>query len=145
MKTLLLTERDIKQLLSMDNVIDTVELAFRETGLHHVQMPPKLYLTYHKHNGDLRTMPSYLEALDISAVKVVSVHPDNRERHDLPTVMATVLLVDPRNGVPLSIMGGNWITNMRTGAAGGVAAKYLARKDSRIVGVVGAGAQARTQ
>jgi alanine dehydrogenase len=54
--------------------------------------------------------------------------------------MATIILIDPRNGVPIVIIGGTWITNMRTGAAGGVAAKYLARKDSKIVSLVGAGA-----
>jgi len=54
-------------------------------------------------------------------------------------------LVDPRNGAPLAIMGGTWVTAVRTGAAGGVAAKYLARKNSKVVGLVGAGAQAKTQ
>lgn len=90
-------------------------------------------------------MPSYLEELDVSAVKVVNVHPDNRAKYDLPSVMATIVLVDPRNGAPLAIMGGTWVTAVRTGAAGGVAAKYLARKDSEVVGLVGAGAQAKTQ
>ena len=145
MKTLLLTEKEVKQLLSIDEVMAAVESAFREKGLGHVQMPAKLYLFYNKYNGDLRAMPSYLEELDISAVKVVNVHPDNRAKYNLPTVMATIVLIDPKNGAPLAIMGGTAITDMRTGAAGGVAAKYLARKDSTTVGLVGAGAQARTQ
>ena len=145
MKTLLLTEEDVKQLLSMDGVMKAVESAFREKGLGHVQMPAKLYLFYSKYNGDLRAMPSYLEELDVSAVKVVNVHPDNRVKYNLPTVMATIILIDPKNGAPLAVMGGTAITDMRTGAAGGVAAKYLARKDSRVLGFVGAGAQARTQ
>ena len=145
MKTLLLTEKEVKQLLSIDEVMAAVESAFREKGLGHVQMPAKLYLFYNKYNGDLRAMPSYLDELDISAVKVVNVHPDNRAKYNLPTVMATIVLIDPKNGAPLAIMGGTAITDMRTGAAGGVAAKYLARKDSKTVGLVGAGAQARTQ
>lgn len=145
MKTLLLTELDVEQLLSMDEVMVAVESAFKEKGLGRVQMPVKLYLFYEKYNGDLRTMPSYLEELDVSAVKVVNVHPDNRAKYDLPSVMATIVLVDPRNGAPLAIMGGTWVTAVRTGAAGGVAAKYLARKDSEVVGLVGAGAQAKTQ
>ncbi len=145
MKTLLLTEKEVRQLLSIDEVMKAVESAFREKGLGNVQMPAKLYLFYNKYNGDLRAMPSYLEELDISAVKVVNVHPDNRLKYSLPTVMATIVLIDPKNGAPLAIMGGTAITDMRTGAAGGVAAKYLARKDSKTVGLVGAGAQARTQ
>ena len=145
MKTLLLTEKDIKQLLSMNEIMEAVESAFKEKGLRHVQMPPKLYIFYTKYKGDMRAMPSYLEELDVSAVKVVNVHPDNRTKYNLPTVMATIILIDPKNGAPIAIMGGTWITDMRTGAAGGVAAKYLARKDVKIVGLVGAGAQAKTQ
>jgi alanine dehydrogenase len=90
-------------------------------------------------------MPSYLEALDISAVKVVNVHPDNRTKFNMPTVMATLILIDPKNGAPIAVMDATWITDMRTGASGGVAAKHLARKDPKIIGLVGAGAQARTQ
>jgi len=144
-RTLLLTESEVKQLLSMDEVVGAVESAFREKGLGRVQMPAKLYLFYSRYNGDLRAMPSYLEELDVSAVKIVNVHPDNRVKYGLPTVMATIILVDPKSGAPIAIMGGTTITDMRTGAAGAVAAKYLARKDSKIVGLVGAGAQARTQ
>jgi len=129
----------------MNEVIEAVELAFKEKGLGRVQMPAKIYLFYKKYNGDLRAMPSYLEELDISAVKIVNVHPDNRTKYGLPTVMATIVLVDPKSGAPIAIMGGTTITAMRTGAAGAVAAKYLARKNSKVVGLVGAGMQARTQ
>lgn len=108
-------------------------------------MPAKPYLFYKKYNGDLRTMPSYLEKLDISAVKIVNVHPDNPEKYNLPTVIATIILIDPKNGAPLAIMGGTRVTATRTGAAGGIAAKYLARKDSEVLGIIGAGTQARTQ
>jgi len=145
MKTLLLKESDVKRLLSMDEVMQAVELAFAEKGFNRVQMPAKLYVFFKKYNGDLRTMPSYIEGLDISAVKVVSVHPENRTKYNLPTVMATLIVIDPRNGAPIAIMGGIWLTHMRTGASGGVAAKYLARKDSSVVGFIGAGAQSRTQ
>jgi alanine dehydrogenase len=145
MRTLLLTEKEVKQLLSMQEVMEAVELAFAEKGLKRVEMPPKLYLFFKRYNGDLRTMPSYLEGLEVSAVKVVNVHPDNRTKHGLPTVMAMIILIDPKNGAPIAVIAGTWITDIRTGASGGVAAKYLARKDSKILGLVGAGAQSRTQ
>jgi len=122
-----------------------VELAFKEKGLGRAQMPAKLYLFYEKYGGDLRAMPSYLEALDISAVKIVNVHPDNRAKRGLPTVMATIILIDPGSGFPMAIMGGTAITDFRTGAAGGVAAKYLANPDPKVIALVGAGAQAKTQ
>ena len=135
----------MKKLLSLSEVIEAVESAFKEKGLGRVQMPAKIYLYYRKYGGDLRAMPSFLEDLDISAVKVVNVHPQNPATNGLPTVMAVIVLIDPSTGAPLAIMGGTTITDMRTGAAGGVAAKYLARKDSKVVGLIGAGAQARTQ
>jgi alanine dehydrogenase len=140
-----LTDDEVKKLLSMDEVMEAVEQAFKEKGLGRVQMPAKIYIFFKKYNGDLRTMPSYLEKLDISAVKIVNVHPDNRTKYNFPTVMAVIVLIDPKNGAPLAIMSGTTVTDMRTGASGGVAAKYLARKDSKIVGLVGAGVQARTQ
>ena len=145
METLLLTNDEVRRLLSMSEVMEAVELAFRQKGFGRVQMPAKTYLHYTLYNGDLRTMPSYIEELDVSAVKIVNVHPDNPSKRNLPTVMAVIVLIDPATGVPLSIMGGTAVTYMRTGAAGGVAAKYLARSDSRIVGLIGAGTQARSQ
>lgn len=145
MKTLILTEKDVKRLLTFEEVMEAVELAFAEKALNRVQMPFKPYIFYKKYNGDLRSMQSYLEGLDISAVKVVSVHPENREKHHLPTVMAALIVIDPRNGAPVAIMGSTWITDMGTGAAGCVAAKHLARKAPRTVGLIGAGAQAKTQ
>ena len=145
MKTLLLTEKNIRKLLTVEEVIQAVESAFKSKGLGKAQMPEKVYLFYTKHKGDLRVMPSYLEAQDVSAVKIVNVHPENPTKHDLRTVMAVIILVDPRTGAPLAITGGSGITDLRTGAAGSIAAKHLARKDAQVVGLVGAGAQARTQ
>ena len=142
---MILTDCEVKQLLSLPEVIEAVESAFKQKGLDRVQMPAKIYLFYKRFDGDLRTMPAYLEDLGISAVKIVNVHPKNPARKCLPTVMAVITLLEPSTGAPLAIMGGTTITDMRTGAAGGIAAKYLARRDSKSVGLVGAGAQARTQ
>lgn len=130
--------------LSMKEAILAVEEAFREAGKGTAQMPPKSYLVYKKYNGDLRTMPAYLEEMDATGVKVVNVHPDN-PGSGLPTVMALVILNSPKTGAPTAVMGGTFLTNMRTGAAGAVAAKYLAKKSSKTVGLIGAGAQGRTQ
>jgi alanine dehydrogenase len=145
MKTLILSEEAVKKLISLEEVTDAVESAFRMKGLGHAQMPPKQYLFMNKYNGDLRTMPAYLEENDVAAVKVVNSHPENRKRHGLPTVMATIILIDPRTGAPKAIMGGTWITALRTGAAGAIAAKYLANPNPKTIGIVGAGTQARTQ
>lgn len=142
---MILTDEEVKEVLSMPEVLNAVEEAFREKGLGRVQMPPKMYIFYRKYDGDLRVMPSYLEHLDVSAVKIVNAHPQNRYRFGLPMVMAVVVLVDPKSGFPISIMGASWLTAMRTGAAGGLAAKYLAREDSETICFIGAGVQAKTQ
>src|SRR5512135_1862883 len=98
----------------MDEVIKAVEQAFREKATGHAQMPPKTYLKYKKYNGDLRAMPAYMENLDVSSVKIVNSHPDNPTKFSLPTVSAIILLVDPKNGQPISMLGGRNITAMRT-------------------------------
>jgi alanine dehydrogenase len=139
-----LSEREVRQLLSMSEAIAAVEEAFRQHGLRRVQMPPKLYLDFYKHGGDLRAMPAYLEEQDAAGVKIVNVHPDNPGK-GLPTVMAVLVINDPSTGAPSAIMDGTYLTDVRTGAGGAVAVKYLARKDSRVVGMIGAGRQARTQ
>lgn len=143
-KTLVLCEEHIKELLSLEEVIDAVEEAFKMKGLGHAQMPSKQYLYMKKYNGDLRTMPAYLEETGVAAVKVVNSHPENR-KHGLPTVMATIILANPKTGLPEAVMGGTWITALRTGAAGAIAAKHLANPKPKTVGIIGAGAQARTQ
>jgi alanine dehydrogenase len=142
--TLILKRRTIEKLVGIRAAIRATEDAFREYGKEKVQMPAKIYLHLDRFSGDFRAMPAYIEKRRGCALKWVNVHPENRKR-GLPVVMAVIILSDPRNGFPLCIMDGTYATNLRTGAAGAVAAKYLARKDSKIVGMVGCGAQARTQ
>jgi alanine dehydrogenase len=144
-KVLLLSEKEAAELLSIEEVMVAVENVFREKALGYAQMPPKVYLDFAKYNGDVRAMPAYLERLDVASVKIVNSHPENPRKFGLPTVSATVVLLDPRNGSLLALMGGNSITAMRTAAAGGIAAKYLANKDSKNAGFIGAGVQAKAQ
>jgi len=143
MGTLILPDSLIRDLVSMREVIEAVENAFREKALKRVQMPSKVYLLY-EGVGDLRIMPCHIESFGISSVKIVNSHPHNGER-GLPTVMAVILLIDPETGFPKAIMGGTWITGVRTGAAGAVAAKYLVRRDCGVAAFIGAGSQARMQ
>jgi alanine dehydrogenase len=144
-ETLLLKQSEIKQLIDMKEVIESVETAYSVHADRKVQMPAKKYLFFKKYNGDLRIMPCFIKSLDQAGVKCVNVHPNNPLQHDLPTVMGVIELFDPKTGFPISVMDGTWITNMRTGAAAGVGTKYLARKDSTELGIIGAGKQAFTQ
>lgn len=144
MRVLWLGGREVKKLLTMAGALEAVEEAFRQHALGKVQMPAKLYLDFRRHGGDLRAMPAYLEEQDIAGVKIVNVHPSNPVR-GLPTVMAVLVLNNPSTGAPLALMDATYLTDMRTGAAGGVAVKHLARRGSSVLGLVGAGKQAKTQ
>ena len=143
-KTLILTGPRIKKLVDMRRVLRIVEKAFAAHGRNAVQMPPKLYIHLDKFNGDFRAMPAYVGSMEACGVKWVNVHPGNI-KSGLPAVMAVIILSDPRTGFPLAVMDGTYITNLRTGASGGIAAKYLANRDSSTVGFVGCGTQALFQ
>ncbi len=143
-RTLILTSSEIRDLVDMPSVLKAVENAFISYGKNSIQMPAKVYLHLKKYGGDFRAMPAYIKGIEASGIKWVNVHPKNK-RFGLPSVMALIILSDPKDGFPLCIMDGTLITNLRTGAAGAVAAKNLARKDSSVIGLVGCGAQAKTQ
>ena len=154
---LILTQKEIEKLIPLKDikkVVDAVEKAFFDSGCGKVQMPAKLYLNFKKFNGDLRIMPSFSETLGMAGTKLVNVHPENprlrrsfggQKKIGLKTVMAVITLNDPKTGVPLALMDGTYITALRTGASGAIAAKYLAKKKAESLGVVGAGVQALFQ
>lgn len=135
---------DIRSLINIKDVIGAVDEAFREKARGKVQMPPKVYLFFHEYDGDFRVMPAYIPSLKSAGVKVVNVHVKNKDK-GLPTVMATVLLLDPETGEPTAILDGTLLTSMRTGAAGAIAARELAKKNFKRVAFVGAGTQAKFQ
>ena len=140
METLIICQKHIDAVFSVSDYVFAVEQAFQYYGNGDVQMPPKVYLTFE--SGDVRCMPVAIPSLGVAGVKNVTVYPNNAS---LPTVLGTITLLDSETGAPLAIMDGTRITNMRTGAAGGVAARYLAREDARSAAFIGAGAQAQTQ
>ncbi len=140
MPTLFLSRNDIKVIIDMGEVIGVVEEAFREWANGAAKMPPKAYLVLEK--GDFRAMPAALPGA--AGLKWVNVHPGNPPL-GLPTVMAIMIYNDPATGYPLSVMDATEITAYRTGAIAAIASKYLARKDSHTLGIIGAGRQAYTQ
>ncbi len=143
METLIIGKADIVRVLDIPSCIESVETAFLLYGQKKVHMPARTYLTFDSYNGDLRGMSAYIPEFPIAGIKAVNVHPDNRLQQ-MPTLMATIILIDPRNGFPLAIMDGTHITNLRTGAGGAVAVKYMANEKIDIMGFVGAGTQARS-
>jgi ornithine cyclodeaminase/alanine dehydrogenase len=141
---LYLSQADVQAVgVTMAEVIESLEIAFREKGKGRVEMPPKPGI--HPGGGDnfIHAMPAYIPALKSAGVKWVSGFPENYKR-GLPYITGLLIHNDVETGLPLAVMDCIWITGMRTGAATAVAAKYLARPESSVVGVLGCGVQGRT-
>ena len=127
--------------IGMPALIEAVRSAFIDHGNGNFEMPSKIYVSLP--GGDFRTMPSYLPGLNIAGVKVVNVHPDNRDQ-GLPTVMAMTILLDPPTGKPVAILNATGLTDLRTGASAAVATAALAPVNTGTVGIIGAGKQSRS-
>jgi len=140
----LLTSREIQILLTLDECIEAVEHAFGLYG-EGKAVPPAV-LSLHAHDGGFHVKAGLLD-LERSyfGAKVNGNFPENGPRFGLPTIQGVIVLCDAGNGTPLAMMDSREITALRTGAATAVAAKYLARRDSRIVTICGCGVQGRIQ
>jgi alanine dehydrogenase len=143
-EVLLLTSREIRSLLSIDECIGAVEHAFRAYG--EGRAGPPAVLSMHTEGGGFHVKAGLLE-LDRSyfAAKVNGNFPENNSRFGLPTIQGVIVLCDAGNGTPLAVMDSRDITSLRTAAATAVAAKFLARQDSRTITICGCGNQGRVQ
>jgi alanine dehydrogenase len=140
---LLINDNEVRDLIGMKEAIVAVEDAFRAFAEGRATMPAKTYLDFSQYSGDLRVMPAAIGST-YAGVKIVNSHAHNPER-GLPAVMGTYLLVAQETGVPLAIIDATYLTAVRTGAASAVATKFMARQDSKSVGLVGSGVQAHFQ
>ena len=142
--TLLLTRRDVADLLPMDACIEAVEHAFRLHGDGRAHPPGVLGV--HGLGGGFHIKAGILE-LDrrYFAAKTNANFPDNPLRYELPTIQGIVFLADADRGSPLAVMDSGEITALRTAAATAVAARYLARDDAATATVCGCGLQGRMQ
>lgn len=138
-----LSRSDIEQLnITMEEVIRTIERVFLEKANGKTEMPPKPGV-HPKGDAFIHAMPAYLSEMGIVGVKWVSGFPENPS-HDLPYISGLLVLNDVETGFPLCVMDCTWITAKRTGAATAIAAKYLAQEDSQTLGILGCGAQGRS-
>ncbi|MDO8476460.1 MAG: ornithine cyclodeaminase family protein [Candidatus Rokubacteria bacterium] len=140
---LVLTRSDLERVLEPAAVIIAVESAFREAAAGRAPALPRAVLPMAK-GGVFLGMISALPRAQALGAKLVSVVEGNRKR-GLPTLHASYVLSDPETGAPLAFMEAGFLTAIRTGAASAVAARYLARPDSRRVACFGAGVQAEFQ
>lgn len=141
---LLLSRNDVIELLEMSDCMEVVEKAFAELTQGTAVMPLRLNIT--PPDGLSLYMPAYLKNMGALACKVVTVYKNNPTKFNMPTTIGKVLLQDPETGDVKCIMDGGYLTAVRTGAASGVATKYLARTDdNQVAGIFGAGVQAKMQ
>ena len=140
--TLLLTRRDVAALLTIEECMTAVELAFKMYGEGKTS-PPGI-LGVHARDGGFHIKAGLLH-LDRSyfAAKCNANFPENGKKFGLPTIQGIVILCDGENGYPLAVMDSIELTIQRTGAATGVAAKYLAKPDSKVATIIGCGNQGR--
>ena len=138
-KTLILSRTDMMGLVTPAEYVRCVEQAYRMHGEGRYYMDPKGHIVLDKYPGEWEAMPSYIEEPEAAACKWVSIRERNREKFDLPTVFSILIYTHPETGFPLAICDGSYHTVMRTGASAAVSAKWLARKNSKQLAIVGAG------
>src|SRR5438067_9101461 len=155
---LLLSEKDVRAVLSMDDLIDTMSVALVQFSTGQVQQPLRTVLTVQPvspkprsgeggpvppkpqsgEGGFYGVMPAFISQPAALGTKLVTVYESNAAR-GLPTHLATIVLLDPETGELLAILDGRYITAARTAAVSAVSARHLARPDARVLAVVGSG------
>lgn len=145
MELLVLSKKDLEKVLTMKDTIDAVQEAFKGLALGEVEMPMPYIIDVRKHNGVWGVKSALINNLDAVGVKLSSGYFENPVKYNLPSITGVVILADAKMGIPLAVMDALTITAYRTGAIAGVAARFLARKDSKVAAIFGAGVQGRTQ
>jgi len=150
-ETLLLSQDDVKSLITMKDVVEIVDKTFQGLGEGTVINPTKVNLdlgetaSYPAYNGFMNAMPAYVGWLDSAGIKWAGGFLGERKKLGLPYVTSMILLIDPKLGYFKAAMDGAHITNLRTGAQAAVCMKYLHKGKNIKLGLFGAGMQGRTQ
>jgi len=129
--------------LTMPEIIESMEKMFQAKGQGRTEMPPKPGI--HPGAGDnfIHAMPASIPDLNSAGIKWVSGFPENPAK-GLPYISGLLIFNDVQTGLPLSVMDGVWMTAKRTGAASVISARYLARPESSVMGMLGCGVQGRS-
>lgn len=143
-KTLLITKKEILDLFTNRELcIQIVENAFKEYNNNQILLPSKISQIFDKEKQNrINCMPATLLNSKICGVKWISVFPEN-PKYGINNVSGIIILSEIEHGLPIAIMDGTIITSLRTAAVGAVAAKYLSKIDSKSIGFIGAGNEAK--
>lgn len=135
--------------LNIKMAMEAVERAFRLLNEGKVVIPSKIVMVLppsERERGRMNGLAAYIGGdWEVAGIKWIPGFPKNPYERNLPRANALIILNDTQTGMPLAVMDGTLLSAIRTGAVGGVGAKYLAREDSEIVALIGLGVQARTQ
>nr|CAN84629.1 tauropine dehydrogenase [Suberites domuncula]CAN84630.1 tauropine dehydrogenase [Suberites domuncula] len=139
---LYLSEPDvIKTGLTLTETIELCTESLKQHGLKEVENPPKPGV-HPKEDSFINAMPGWLKQKGVCGIKWVSGFPENVKQR-LPSIVGVIILNSTETGFPTAVMDGTYITAIRTAAVSGVSAKYLARKDSEVLAVIGTGVQGK--
>ncbi|RME99848.1 MAG: ornithine cyclodeaminase family protein [Bacteroidetes bacterium] len=150
--TLVLSSADIQQLVRkvgldefMDQLIDRLSAAMQQLDPTRTHIPKRSGFNYQQpHTGLVEWMPIHQLGQQV-VIKVVGYHPANPQQYHLPTILSTISAYDVRTGHLLALIDGVFVTALRTGAASAIASRCLAHPDSKVLGLIGCGAQAVAQ
>ena len=139
----LLTEQQVHSLLPMHDLISAMESALAKFSAREVLQPVRSVLTVGPTKAYFGLMPAYIPAPASLGAKLVTVFGDNHKKN-LPSHLATILLLDPDTGALVAMMDGRYITEARTAAVSAVSTRFLARADASTLAIIGSGVQARS-
>jgi ornithine cyclodeaminase len=139
----LLTEADVKSVLTMDDLIATMTTALQRFSSGQVEQPVRLMIPVQGDHGLFATMPAFAKNPHALGAKLVTVFGGNHDR-GLPSHLASIVLLDPETGALLALMDGRYITEARTAAVSAVSSRLLARKTANSLAIIGSGVQAHS-
>ncbi len=144
MNIVVLKQEDMKKIFTMEDAIIADKIALEIYSNGDCTIPLRTNLEVLKNNGEALFMPGYAPSVNALGVKIASIYPKNIEK-GIPSVPATMLLLNEETGEICCIMDGTYLTRLRTGAISGLATDLLSRKDSKVFALFGTGGQAETQ
>jgi len=141
---LVLSEKEVRSLIDVEELIQALERAHIQFSTGKAVMPVRLVVPLPEIKGRITSMPAYLGEDKALGMKVVTYFPEN-PKQGLPIILATVFLYSTESGKLLAVMDGTYVTAIRTACISAVATRALANPETPVLGVLGAGVQARAQ
>lgn len=144
MKMRVLNTEDVMKVVEMKPVIEAVEQVYVQKSRGEAAVWPTVFYEFEPGVSDMDIKSGYLKDAGLFGHKTVSLFTQNKGK-GLPELLGCIMVFDASTGAPVGLLDGSYITGVRTGAAGAIGAKYLARKDSDTLFILGAGHQATFQ